>query len=55
MLTGWTLDWAARDPEVLPATLPGGPWDNFIVNLGYGGRCLETGHAFLRQDLQMGN
>lgn len=30
-------------------------WDNFIVNLGYGGTCSETGSAFLKQDLQMGN
>ena len=31
--------------------LPRGHWDNFIANLEYGGMCLETGRAFLSQDL----
>ena len=35
----------------LHSALPRGHRDNFIVNLGYGGTGLETGCAFLSQDL----
>ena len=34
----------------LHSTLPRSHRDNFIVNLVYGGRCLETGHTFLSQN-----
>ena len=32
------------------STLSRGHWDGLIGNLGYGGRYLETGRAFLSQD-----
>lgn len=39
-----------RKHSQLHSTLPRSRWDNFIVNLGYGGRCLGTGHSFLSQN-----
>ena len=35
----------------LHSALPKGHCENFIVNLGREGKCLETGDAFLSQDL----
>lgn len=48
----WTV---IQKHSKLHSTQPRGHWDSFMVNLGYEGRCLETGHTFLSQDLLVGN
>ena len=48
----WDLDQedtAAWKHSQLRSTPPRGHWDSFIVNLGCGGGCSETGRAFLSQ------
>ena len=45
-------DWPDNDLKhwQLHSALWRGHWDNFIVNLGNGDACLETGNAFQGQD-----
>ena len=57
LLTGWDQDCVDNHPETFTAVLcaTAGPLGQFYINLEYGGRYLETGRAFLCQDLRMGN